>query len=429
MSLGKLAVTFLAISVVALPAIAADHTPRVEFGGFGGIVHFDHARGLNGNVYGGRFGINFNPHVGFETSIGRSNTSSPRAGVADEAIWLTQANLVWNLSRSWFQPFMAGGMGNQTSLIAGQAPVDNKFNYDVGGGFKMWMSDHVALRGDVHAFWTNADGAQTGGSDDRYRDVVSTVGLTFGAGNTDGGPDDADMDGVPDSIDRCSDTPYGVSIDAFGCPVDSDKDGVADYRDQCANTPASVWVNEVGCPTDEDRDGVSDGLDRCMSTPLGAMVDERGCPTDQDGDGVYDGLDSCNNTPRGAKVDSRGCEVVERVEPIAREVVLNNVNFASNSADILPASYATLDQVAASLVDNPEIRVEIHGHADAMGESSYNLSLTQRRAESVRAYMIAAGVSPERMRARGFGESQPVASNDSSEGRAMNRRVEFHRTD
>jgi OOP family OmpA-OmpF porin len=117
------------------------------------------------------------------------------------------------------------------------------------------------------------------------------------------------------------------------------------------------------------------------------------------------------------------------VESIERRLVLHNIIFASGSAELLPSSYGPLDEIARSLRMAPDVSMEVRGYADALGADSFNLSLTQRRAEAVREYLLAQGIEPDRLRARGYGEADPVAPNDTPEGRAMNRRVEFHRLD
>jgi OOP family OmpA-OmpF porin len=112
--------------------------------------------------------------------------------------------------------------------------------------------------------------------------------------------------------------------------------------------------------------------------------------------------------------------------PVQEErIVLRGVNFAFDSDEIDPASAVVLDVVAETLTSRPDIRVRVEGHTDSRGAAEYNQNLSQRRAESVRRYLIGKGISGSRMVARGFGESQPVATNDTEEGRALNRRVEL----
>jgi OOP family OmpA-OmpF porin len=106
-------------------------------------------------------------------------------------------------------------------------------------------------------------------------------------------------------------------------------------------------------------------------------------------------------------------------------VVLKGVNFATNSAQLTPASSTVLDEVAATLVKRNDIRAEVAGHTDDRGAADYNRSLSQRRAESVRAYLLSKGVDASRLTARGYGEDSPIADNKTEKGRAENRRVEL----
>ncbi len=199
--------------------------------------------------------------------------------------------------------------------------------------------------------------------------------------------------------------------------MDSDNDGVPDSRDECPNTPAGVAVDAKGCPIDTDGDGVPDYLDQCPGTPAGVEVDSRGCPLDSDGDGVPDYQDQCPNTPAGTQVNALGC-------PAA--LVLRDVNFEFDSAKLTSNAEQTLNDVAEKLNSNEQVRVRLEGHTDSVGSASYNKKLSQRRADSVRDYLASQGVSSDRMESLGFGQERPVASNDTAEGRAENRRTEVH---
>lgn len=252
-----------------------------------------------------------------------------------------------------------------------------------------------------------------------------------------GCPIDSDRDTVWDGLDKCPDTPAGAVVDASGCPVDSDGDGVADGIDRCPNTAPGTPVDALGCPADSDRDGVPDNLDRCPNTPAGTQVDANGCPIskDTDGDGVGDPQDRCPNTPAGSRVDQFGCLLLfeERAPatpgaaPARPTLILQGVNFQSGRSVLTADSYRVLDQVAASLVANPDIRIEIAGYTDSTGRPAMNLRLSMARAAAVRAYLARRGVSPMRMQARGFGASGYITSNATPEGRAQNRRVELHK--
>jgi outer membrane protein OmpA-like peptidoglycan-associated protein/outer membrane protein W len=168
-------------------------------------------------------------------------------------------------------------------------------------------------------------------------------------------------------------------------------------------------------PPDSDGDGVPDNLDQCPNTPHGVQVDATGCPLDSDHDGVPDYLDKCPGTPPGLKVDAEGCEI--------EELILRGVNFKTNSAELEPTSAETLDGVVAVMAQRPNSKAEIRGYTDSRGSDAYNLKLSERRAAAVVAYLTAHGVPGDNVRSIGFGKDNPVASNDTAEGRAQNRRV------
>ena len=292
------------------------------------------------------------------------------------------------------------------------------------------------------------------------------VGVTVDAK---GCPPDSDGDGVHDGLDKCPDTPAGATVDSMGCPIDSDHDLVWDGLDKCPNTPAGAVVDASGCPVDSDADGVADGIDRCPGTVAGTPVDATGCPADGDRDGVPDGLDRCPNTPAGTQVDGNGCSIAKdsdgdgvvdpqdrcpntpagsRVDqfgclllfeerapaapgapaaPARPTLILSGVTFQTGRSVLTTQSYAVLDQVAGSLVANPQIRIEIAGYTDNTGSLALNSRLSGNRAIAVRFYLARKGVSPNRMTARGYGPANPVATNTTPDGRAQNRRVELHK--
>lgn len=242
---------------------------------------------------------------------------------------------------------------------------------------------------------------------------------------------DRDRDGIVDSNDRCPDTPYGASVDEFGCPSDSDGDGVCDGIDACPSTPKGAAVNKKGCPLDSDKDGVYDGIDRCPDTPKGATVDGSGCPTDSDGDGVCNGIDRCPNTPAGTEVDEYGCpiETSEKEEEFLDTGMIreSNILFELGKADLKPESRRVLDEIGKILVQWPALKIEIGGHTDNQGAEDFNQKLSEDRAAAVFEYLKAnfPKINADNFTAKGYGESAPVASNDTMQGRAQNRRVEF----
>ncbi|ORE88704.1 ompa/motb domain-containing protein [Oceanococcus atlanticus] len=238
-----------------------------------------------------------------------------------------------------------------------------------------------------------------------------------------GCPLDSDGDGVIDPLDKCPDTPRGVAVDAEGCPLDSDQDGVADSKDLCPNTPFGAEVDVNGCPFDTDQDGVPDFRDDCPNTPYGTPVDARGCSNDNDGDGVPNDIDQCPNTFPGLAVDKVGCPLRDQV------ITLHNVHFEFDKAVLQPDSRTLLERVAKSLIDQPDLQIEVAGHTDSKGSDDYNQRLSDRRAAAVRQYLVSQGVAGENITSKGYGESEPVADNVTEEGRARNRRVEIHLRD
>ncbi len=226
--------------------------------------------------------------------------------------------------------------------------------------------------------------------------------------------------------------------------LDTDGDGIFDDEDECPNDPEDFdnFEDEDGCPEpDNDKDGILDVDDKCPMEPedFDRWQDEDGCPEDDnDGDGIEDGKDEC---PNDAEVingfeDEDGCpdEATKKKMVVVKRdriEITDMVYFAYDSDRILPKSYELLNNVAKVVNDHTEIpMIFIEGHTDSDGKDSYNLSLSDRRAKSVMKYLIDRGsVGADRLKAKGFGESQPVADNKTEAGKQANRRVEFRIVD
>ena len=252
---------------------------------------------------------------------------------------------------------------------------------------------------------------------------------------------DRDGDGIPDSRDKCPDDPEDRDgfEDDDGCPeLDNDKDGIPDNDDKCPNEPETKngFQDEDGCPDgqDRDKDGIPDELDKCpdQAEDKDGFEDEDGCPElDNDKDRIPDKFDKCPNEPEtyNGVEDEDGCPDADKSRVMVTSgkiLILDKVYFETGKAAIKPVSFPLLDQVAATLKGNPQLElVEIQGHADERGNDNANLRLTQERTQSVKAYLEKKGVEPNRLVAKGYGETRPVCTQHNEGCWEKNRRVEF----
>ncbi|MDP2470916.1 MAG: OmpA family protein [Candidatus Palauibacterales bacterium] len=416
----------------------------------------------NDPYFGGRLGYVLDFGLGVEGFFGY--VDSKVVGSQYEGAGATVLNYGgdltynFNLARS-IQLSVLGGAGLQSfDLDVDGLDSESALTWNYGAALKIFPTRWLGFRFDWRNY-VSPDGLQDArefinpgaAPKETLLSTEWTAGLSFFLW----GPKDSDGDGVEDNDDLCPDTPKGVKVDSTGCPLDADMDGVGDYMDQCPNTPRGAVVDETGCPLDSDADGVFDGLDQCPATPKGAEVDAKGCPSDRDGDGVFfgidlcpntpagvvvnatgcpvdsdgdgvfDGPDACPNTPAGARVDARGCLV---------QLELRNVEFEFNSFELTRSARSYLSDLAGQIVQqaDPEGtgRLELRGFTDSVGAEAYNQRLSESRAEAVRDFLLSTSMEMEkfidRLDAVGYGEADPVATNDTEEGRARNRRVELH---
>jgi outer membrane protein OmpA-like peptidoglycan-associated protein len=184
--------------------------------------------------------------------------------------------------------------------------------------------------------------------------------------------------------------------------------------------PGFLWKEDK----DTDQDGVMDDLDQCpMTRPEHRQqVDASGCYLqDSDQDGVLNEVDRCPDTPIGEPVNEIGCAIKK-----VTEIKLENLNFKSGTAQLVPSSEARIEQAVQQLQEiRSEIRlIIVEGHTDSTGGEEMNQRLSEQRAETVRSYLVKnLGLEQQKVEAKGFGETQPVASNETQQGRLQNRRV------
>ncbi len=192
-----------------------------------------------------------------------------------------------------------------------------------------------------------------------------------------------------------------------------------------------------GCPDpDNDGDKILDGDDECPdeAEDKDDFEDENGCPDpDNDGDGILDVKDNCPDEKENVNgvEDEDGCPDEAKPLVVVREdqiVILEQIFFETAKAKIKKASFPICDAVVAALEKHPAIEIRIEGHTDSRGKPAYNRKLSEKRAKAVLKYFIDKGIDAGRLTAQGFGPDKPIATNETDEGRAKNRRVEFHIT-
>jgi len=386
-------------------AARANPEYRFDFSVFGGGHFFasEHALGRtpdsppeisprHSGLFGATLGMHLNRWIGIEAELvgipTKTRGVNPDNGL-DAGLFILgyRGSFVLNLSDAYrFKPYLLAGYGGLSSFSSDQSVVvsENWSFVHAGAGFKVGFVPRFGLRfdGRIMVPWTAIPGIPHGdrvGYTSPDFEVFAGLYVNFGEVErihiyqkekvvpTRG---DKDGDGIPDDVDKC--------------PAETeDKDGFEDTD---------------GCPdTDNDKDGVADAVDKCPTQPetVNHYKDEDGCPD----------------------------EIPAEVKKFTG--VIEGINFKTNSSDILPGSYAVLDRALKVLQDFPDVNLEISGHTDSKGRDSYNLSLSQRRADSVKLYFVSRGISSARLVSIGYGESRPIGDNASSSGRAMNRRTEF----
>ncbi|WP_047548877.1 OmpA family protein [Psychroserpens sp. Hel_I_66] len=325
----------------------------------------------------------------------------------------------------WADPYLGVGGGYTWVDDIGAGTLNGTF------GINFWFSDNIGLTAQTsykHAF-----------EDYLPKHWQHTVGLAikFGGKDTDGdgiydkddacpdvpgleafnGCPDSDNDGIEDSKDDC---PNQAGLAEFnGCP-DGDSDGVADKDDDCPTVAGLKALN--GCP-DADGDGVADKDDECPNEKGPSA--NKGCPwPDTDGDGILDKDDKCPN--EAGTVANNGCPEVKPTEEVMKQLneYARTILFDTGKASIKKESDEVLAAMIAIFKEYPQANFSIDGHTDSVGSEKTNQLLSERRANSVMDHLVANGINPDRLTAKGYGEEFPIASNNTRNGRKNNRRVE-----
>ena len=346
------------------------------------------------------------------------------------------AFLKFNFSSKKFSPYLIGGYGLSDfgkkltfegvfkSLGAGRTihgglgfdiSISNKISLNIRSAYR-WSEEKGTFKHLQHMAGFNYNFGQGDSDKDGVPDNKDTCPEEPGLKEFNGCPD-TDGDKIPDNKDNCPEE-FGAEI-MNGCP-DSDKDGVANNEDECPEEEGLVEFN--GCP-DTDTDGVVDKDDECPNEP--GALDNKGCPwADSDEDGVTDNIDTCPD--EAGSIENNGCpelsnEVVQTINELATQI-----NFAAGTDRIQgKAVVESLNEIKTLLDNNPDGNLIIEGHTSSDGQSESNLLLSKMRAAAVKDFLVKLGVNPDRLKTEGYGEERPIADNETLEGRALNRRVQF----
>jgi len=349
---------------------------------------------------------------------------------ADNLSWLNldgtiQYNLKDFIGSNIFDPYVGVGLGYFS--------LDNEgagtFNTNLGVNF--WLSDQFAITLDT-AYKTAFEQSDL----DLFQHRLG-VKFSFGGQDADGdgvydkfdeckeepgleefnGCPDSDGDGIPDKDDSCPNT--AGSAEFNGCP-DSDGDGIIDTEDQCPNEAGST--ENQGCP-DADKDGTIDSLDKCPNQSGPSA--NKGCPwPDSDGDGVLDKDDLCPN--ENGTAANKGCpELTEEVQEELNEYA-KTINFSTGKSEITKDSEEALSAIISILSQYPNAKFSVEGHTDSVGRAESNKKLSESRAQAVYNYLTSNGVESSRLEVMAYGEEKPIANNNTTAGRAKNRRVEIN---
>lgn len=370
----------LALLALTLPVAAQEQEMRPYVSGGYSYIFEDNSRASdNGDGYFISAGKALNQYWGLEFGGFYDQFDGPAANWREYGGKL-DGLFFYSRDRA-FSPYVGLGVGGmKTDLkpgpVNGRASSTDPFG-DIGVGFFKYFdvgSGDVGMRADLRYRWLDTDIPGVG----TFEEPVVKVGLVMALG------------------------PKPTKAGAVLCP-DADADGVCDDADLCPNTAKGVKVDAKGCPVDSDGDGIADDMDRCPATGSGLKVDKNGCA-----------------------IEGQEGRFVTGTGPNRR---FEDVHFEFDKSDLTDYAKAILDN-AATVVNGlvtkyPSLKVDVSGHTDYIGTDAYNQALSERRANQVKQYLLRKGVEGGRISTYAYGESKPVATNETDEGRALNRRAEI----
>lgn len=343
------------------------------------------------NAFSGGFSLGYNvtKHWATEIDLRLTPTETDQSGASDQDIdvWAFGMNALYHFNPDDnFVAYITAGFGGMAFQID-NSHNDEDYMMNWGLGAKYFVNKDTALRMELrHVVDLHSDRSwdrDSSTSDKTDNNLMAMAGLYWQFGGVT----------APLPQPRAS---------------DSDGDGIADSRDKCPGTPLGVLVDAVGCPPVERTSSPSPS----PSPPPAAQVVDG----DDDGDGVPNSRDKCPGTRQGVIVDQDGCDLQFNLK----------IEFDFDKAEVRPQYHDQLRQAAAFINDNPGAKFLIAGHTDNLGSDAYNTRLSKERAAAVKKYLAEQfGIGAHLLHPRGYGESRPVASNDTDEGRQLNRRVEI----
>jgi len=332
----------------------------------------------DGFVGGLSLGYNVSKRWAAELEVRYTDTETDLEGTPNQDIEIGSAgiNALYHFNPDGpFVPYVSAGFGVMYA-DASNFETDSSYMMNYGVGAKYFMGEDFALRMDLRHildFHGDREWDHVTGNDEVENNFIATAGLYW---------------------------QFGGPALAPPPPLDSDGDGIPDVRDKCPDTPLGVMVDAVGCPP----------VEKTPPPPPVAFVDG-----DDDGDGVLNSRDKCPGTEKGVIVDENGCPVKFTMQ----------IEFDFDKAEVRPAYHEKLREAAAFINKYPETKFLLAGHTDSKGSDEYNAGLSMRRAAAVKKYLVEEfGIAAHLMTPRGYGESQPIDTNDTEAGRQANRRVE-----
>lgn len=387
----------LVVYVACLPAIAYDESRPYLYSGYEYTFRDDARNSSGGHGFNFGGGAALNQFWGLEAGIFADDFEGEASRPAQWKSFGVELGAMFFYSRNPdgmpYVELLVGGIRNDRESEPRNRSADPMAAAGIGF-FRMFdiLDRDVGLRADLRYRWSDArDLPEVGdfGEPQIHVGVVMALGPKPGAATT-------------------------VATGA----ADSDRDSVDDDADQCPNTPAGTRVDAKGCPAnDADHDGVADDVDRCPGTSSGSSVDRTGCP-----------IGEKPGAQPGAKSPAKPARSADDIEGKRFE----DVHFEFDRATVTAYGKALLDSAASTIGEmmrkDPGVRVELSGHTDWKGTSEYNQALSERRANAVKEYLVRKGVNASHISTFAYGETKPVADNETDEGRALNRRTEVRTT-